>query len=382
MEALPTLKLSLSDLAGNQCFCRTDDEGSTSASHLASLPWGDANRWLETFLSKWRVNETFEALTNSDLREFGQALFEALFNQDMKQRLAVVRGLSSGDARLAISLEGGRLYALPMELLHDGSNFLEASGVRIVRIMNRRFPIQAGFRPLDRMLVVLAEPQSEASWNRDEHLKNLREKLETFDGLTIETLDPPTPDNLTAVLSSAANRKIPFDALYVVAHGLAESGDEDGAFQLEDGAQSSRVSGTALAQLLREHPGCFVFLNSCSSATLSNAVMFSGVAQRLMTDGKAGAVWAMQRPVRINYALKLAVDFFRNIMSGQLAEDAAFAAKAPIYKRNDAAVPCFYSQLAGPELEETARLACFLNAQPETATLDSIPLSRRDHRER
>jgi hypothetical protein len=369
MNVLPTVSLSIIAVGTTQFVCRLYSvEQGVSATNLASMPFGNPSAWLESFLQKWRTDSTFLALTDTDLQEFGYKLFGAIFSPDMFAVFRAARIAGNGDVRLTISLEGPRLYEIPFELLHDGKSYIGSSGGRIVRAVDHRVQLQAGFRPLSRMLVVLAEPTDQSPWDRAQHLAALRQELAGFAGLQVEYLDPPTPEKLDEVLRSAFHKRSIFDALYVVAHG-ENSGPGDGVLVLERGGGSAPIDAAALAVLLRDHPGCFVFLNSCSSAALTSSNPFSGVAQRLMADGRASAVFAMQRPVLAPYALMLATRFFREITQGTLAEEAAFVAKRQLSGNRDPAVPCFYSQAAGPEEEETARLANFLNVDPATATL-------------
>jgi hypothetical protein len=136
-----------------------------------------------------------------------------------------------------------------------------------------------------------------------------------------------------------------------------------------DETGASAVEGTALANYLRERPGCFVFLNSCASAINAPANPFSGIAQRLITEGSAGAVVAMQRPVEVAKALHMARRFFHEISRGILPEEAFTEAIRPSSGRRDAAVPCLYSQLLGPEEETVSRLRTLLNVDPEKSSL-------------
>jgi hypothetical protein len=371
-----TVKLTLSAPSGPAVFCRIEDEsGEGYQTHLSTIPFDDPSNWYEQFLEVWRDDDRFMALSEPESRAFGERLYAAIFQGDIEDALQLAR--KADVCRLALYLEDSRLFEAPFELLHDGKSFLKNDGVRILRVLGSPRRQQAGFRPLKRMVVLLAEPTDEQAWGRAAHKEKLLKILRGLHGdegrrVEITEVNPPTFTRFDQLLREhAANRK-PFDAAYIVAHGVAEK-DEEPKLILETNACTGQaIPADALAGLFRRHSGCFVLLNACQSSLTTYENPYSGIAQRLIADGQAGAIVAGQRSVPVDDALTVAETFFQDIMSGDLAEEAADHARAMLIEPHRSAVFTIYTQLKGPEIERAARIANLLNVDDEHKTLEVI----------
>lgn len=374
---MATVKLTLSAPSGTAVFCRIEDEfGKGHPTHLAEIPFGDADDWYEAFMKLWRDNSSFLAMSNTASRDFGEKLYAAIFQGRIEQVLQSAREDSTdGDCRLALCLEDPRLFEAPFELLHDGQRFLQFAGVRIIRVLGSVRSRQASFRPLKRMVVLLAQPTTEGEWGRDAHRTDLLDILGVLRGVGNRAIDitevtPPTLERLEEVLRKQARDRKPFDAAYIVAHGLAEKDEEPELILESETGEGHAVPAATLADLFREHAGCFVLLNACDSSRPTYGNPYSGAAQRLIADGRAGAVFAMQRPVPVADALLVTERFFKGIVDGEFAEEAAARARVLLTHPHRRAVFTFYTQLKGPEIEEAARIANLLNVDDEHKTLD------------
>lgn len=376
-----TLLLTLSAPRGTSVFCRIeDDSGLNYKTYLASIPFNNQNKWFEKFLLLWRNDKTFKELTLEQCKNFGESLYKALFKDDIKLALEQAREKTRncGYCRLALRLEEPRLFKTPFELLHDGSNFLQSSGVRIIRVLSSAHGRQAGFRPLKRMVILLSEPTSpNLFWGREQHLEDIKKIFGTIRGpgnreIELVPIIPATFEKFDRVMRDRMRKRQFFDAAYIVAHGTAKEGEEPKLILETDQRKESPVPASRIAETFREHPGCFVLLNACSSSQTTDESSHSGLAQRLIADGRAGAVLAMQRRILTCDARKIAQCFFSDIVKGDFAEDAANHARTMLIDHHRSAVPTFYTQLRGPEQQEAERIANLLDVDDNHCKLDVL----------
>lgn len=372
-----TVKLTISDLEDGSFLSRVDQspEGASPGfGYRFRLPDETDDDWYRPFLNSW-LDEKQSNIES--IERFGRGLYELILDGALKTKLAqcVTRArMNNSKVRLAINLLGSGLYAIPFELLHDGAGFLIDGDYRIVRIHDE-FPDRTSpFRPLRRLLVALAEPADQRKWGRDSYRFEIQQVLEDIGGLEPQILTHASRSDLLKALrdNEIGSGHRPFDAVYIVAHAEAQE-NGDTKFLLEsDGTprKADPLPANELAQAMQGHPGCFVYLNSCSTAAVKGENPFAGAAQRLLRDGKAGAVIAMQRPILKGTALSMAKAFFQDLARGNNPEDAATWAFTGGGSGAERCIPCIYTHIGGPELERKSKIAAFFSADPESSTFD------------
>jgi hypothetical protein len=367
-----TVKLTLTELKSGRIHARIDQSpGGASKWPGNEFKLPDQKKdWLRSFMDSWQKSTPPK---QSKVEEFGRQLYDLVFDDNIRARFTPLmeRARNEGtEVRLALNLLGRQLSRIPFELLHDGQGFLMYGGARIVRIFDELSgPVQS-FGPFRRLLFVLAEPKDEPQWGHDAYLADLTRAITTIGGIELKALPHATKVNLLNAL-----RQMPvkgttrgFDAVHIIAHGYA-SPDSEAVIMLEnETGTSDELPAKALAQAIKNQLGCFVFLNSCSTASAIGDNPFSGYAQRLMRDGGCGAVFAMQKPISVNAARSIAEAFFADLARGRSAEIAAHWAVTSNTEPTDWAIPCLYTRLSAPEQERRDCIAAFLSADPNTAT--------------
>jgi len=293
-----------------------------------------------------------------------------VFGAEIKTRFLACRSLSYvGGLRLLLNLDSSDLVKTPFELLHDENGFLAFSDVRIERIFDDLPERETQRGPFRRLLVVLAEPQDQQLWGHDEYIKRLTEVVAHVPGLQCVPLLHATKNQLLNELrnQSPAGGRL-YDAVYIVAHGEARPNGDGVVFLEGANHESDPVEANTLGVALQNQPGCFVYLNSCSTALPMGDNPFSGVAQRLMRDGNCGAVLAMQQPIPVEQALATAKSFFDDLARGKNFEEAAHWAVKTQGSANSWAIPCLYTHPFSADQERRDRIAAFLTADPYAAT--------------
>lgn len=371
MSADVTLKLTLTELKSGNVHARIDQSPHGASEWPGNeFEWPDeVGGWFRSFMDDWQT-EGSETRLNPE--KFGRQLYDLVFDNNIRSRFASVvsNAKTSGDnVRLALNLCGTTLGRIPFELLHDGHGFLIYGGVRIVRIFDELSGVPASFGPFRRLLLILAEPNDQDPWGHDEYRTALEKAIEAIGGLETEIIPHATKDAVLDKLRTRPTRgSRRFDAVHIIAHGQSRA-DSDAELMLEnsDGA-SEPVPANVLAQAFRNQPGCFAYLNSCSTALATGDNPFAGYAQRLMRDGGCGAVFAMQKPILVSQARSIAESFFRDLSRGNSSEVAAHWAVTTSGSSNSWTIPCLYTRLSQPEQERRDRIAAFFSADPSTAT--------------
>jgi hypothetical protein len=370
VSAEATVKLTLTELRGGKVHARIDQSPYGASEWPGNeFEWPtEPGNWFRKFMDDWQKEGSEGHL---DPTQFGRELHKLVFDDKISSRLAsVVSSAKAGGntTRLALSLAGANLGQIPFELLHDGQGFLIYSGVRIVRMFDELSGMPATFGPFRRLLVVLAEPNDQRSWGHDKYKNDLKKVLQGIGGLETEIVPHATKDAvLDKLRTSSVRASRRFDAVYIIAHGEVRPGS-DAELLLEDSkGASERVPANVLAQAFQSQPGCFVYLNSCSTAAAPGDNPFAGFAQRLMRDGGCGAVLAMQKPILVSQASSIARSFFRDLARGNNAEIAAHWAVTTSGEANSWIIPCLHTRPSLPGQERLDRISAFFSADPATA---------------
>jgi hypothetical protein len=304
--------------------------------------------------------------------DFGRRLYDLVFDEKIRSRFTPLVEDARGrgeNLRLALNLCGQKLSRIPFELLHDGDGFLMYGGARIVRIFDELSGPSPSFGPFRRLLVILAEPGDQKQWGHDEYLAELEKAIQAIGGIQMVVIPHATREIVLNALRERPTRgSRRFDAVHIVAHGHAQR-DSDAELMLENSSGGSElVAANVLSQAFKNQLGCFVYLNSCSTALAIGDNPFAGYAQRLMRDGGCGAVFAMQKPISVSQARSVAQSFFTDLARGNSSEVAAHWALTAHTKDNSWAIPCLYTRLSPLQQERRDRIAAFFSADPGTAT--------------
>jgi len=257
----------------------------------------------------------------------GKALFNALFQGEVRDLYERSLGILAGDAnlglRIKISLDPreralSRLQELPWELLchPETRQYLGLSRRQpIVRHLAVPQTLKAVPWPERlRVLLVAASPADLAPLNLERERKNLREALEKIDGLEVAEMEPPT----VAALREAFRRQ-EIHGLHFMGHGGFVRGAGVLYFETHDGL-ADPVSGEDLIQKLMDFPSLrLVVLNACESARSNDedgygGDPFSGVAQSLIVAGLPVVV-AMRLPVSDDASIAFSHSFYNRIAS-------------------------------------------------------------------
>jgi hypothetical protein len=375
-----TVKLTLTELSSGKVHARIDQSPRGASEWPGNeFEWPEAHgEWFRAFMDKWQKPGSEADL---DAEEFGSKLYKLVFDGNIHSRFNsfVADARESGaTVRLALNLCGKNLGRIPFELLHEGGGFLSFSGVRIVRIFDEFSGPAPSFGPFRRLLLALAQPRDLQAWGRDLYLTHIESTIRTIGGIEIEILSHATKETLLSALQtnpSSGSRH--FDAVHIVAHGRAlASGDAELLLENAEG-KSEALPANVLAQAFKRQPGCFAYLNSCSTALSIGENPFAGYAQRLMRDGRCGAVFAMQKPIAVTKAQSIATSFFIELSHGSSCEAAAHWAVTTQGDANSWTIPCLYTRLSQPDQERRDRIAAFFSADPTTATFAFfLPLFR------
>ena len=327
----------------------------------------DAGDW-ETIRQFTLKMQDGNSLKRGDVEEFGKKFFKLIFTGEVWAKYNQCLGrLSDGmKLRLAIAVLSEHLVKIPWEYLHDGNGFLLKSQHMIVRIIDELAERKAPFSPIRRLLVSIANPQSEifSSFDAQTHEKTITEKLDKTT-IDYEILNPCTRSKLEDAIRGGN-----YDAFYFAGHGDFTA-DKEGHLILEDDNKNiDPLDATDLAEWLSNPDNNdsinrvrFAYLNSCSTAKNLSANPFAGVAQRLMRDGNVDAVVAMQTKVDQTSAFDMAADFFDEMHRGKSPEKALALARNSGGDNHSWGVPVIYTYLSGPEDFDKNRLAYFLSAE-------------------
>lgn len=285
-------------------------------------------------------------------RQFGDALFRALFTEDIarcyRASLAEVERRGEG-LRLRMRLaDVPELIRLPWELLYDArsDSFLALSvWTPVVRYLELPLPVKpVGAAPPLKILVMISQPPSVHHLQVEEEWSRLQEAVAEIrsEGLVSVTRLP----DATLLSLQRALRDEDYHMFHFVGHGSYDEVNEDGLLVLEDGEGAERaVSGRDLGAFLRDQRSLgLVVLNSCSGAAGSSVDPFTGSAQSLILAG-IPAVVAMQGAISDAAALQLTSEFYSAIAHGHGVDTALGEARRAIFGLGDStewATPVLY----------------------------------------
>lgn len=285
----------------------------------------------------------------ADLAALGGRLFEAVFGDELRARLAASLASTAEEGaglrlRLRFEEDAADLALLPWEILYDQGQqqfvgLAEASPIlRYLSLPRSRSALLV--EPPLRVLAMLSSPTDLPPLEIDKEWQAVQEALAALVAagkVTLERLARPT---LTALQERLMGEQ-PVHILHVVGHG------EAGRMLLEDGrGRSQPVRGEDLAALLRNHHAVrLVYLSACEGALSSGQSAFAGVAQALVRGGAPAAV-AMQAEISDTGAIELARTFYTALAAGRPVDAALTQARAALSAAGSLewAIPVLFSR--------------------------------------
>lgn len=273
-------------------------------------------------------------------REFGSALFKAVFDNDVDicLRNSITALDTNQSLRIRLRLSAApELVDIPWEYLYDPSTnrFLALSVdtplVRYLDLPGRIVPLTV--KPPLNVLVMISSPTDvvqldvEQEWRK---LKSAVADLEQRQQLHLERLENATLDALQQRL-----RRGDYHIFHFIGHGGFDPSSNDGLLMFEDEqGRGKAVSGQILGTLFHDEKTLrLALLNACEGGRTAKSDPFAGVGQSLLQQG-VPAVIAMQFEVTDDTAITLAHAFYEALADGYPVDAALTEARKTIFARN------------------------------------------------
>jgi hypothetical protein len=331
------LKLRFERGEGEICRVIASAPSGEASGHF-ELPFGELE--LENFVLRLgrapRGRRRMETSEMSEARRFGGQLFEALFQQRVRDLYHGARARADGRGRgLRIALhltEVPELLHLPWEYLYDEPNFLAISTwtpvVRYLDLPRQRGPLE--LQPPLRILAMVSSPTDAVALdvaNERTNLEGALDGLIAAGAIELRWLERAT---LRALLREL--REGEFHIFHYIGHGLYDSQAEDGLLLLEGEDERGRaVSGRELGTILHDCTSLrLAVLNACEGARSARTDPFAGVAASLV-QSEIPAVIAMQFEITDNAAVVFSEGFYEAIAAGFPVDAALAEARKAIY---------------------------------------------------
>jgi uncharacterized protein YraI len=264
------------------------------------------------------------------VRDFGQALFDALMTGEVRSRYDVslerARQAQKG-LRLRLRFQSPSLAALPWEFMYDsreGEFVCLTTNTPLVRYLDSPRPPKpiSVVAPL-RVLGVAASPSDLQALNVDNEKQRIDaglKGLQQAGRLEITWLAEPSWQGIQRAL-----RQKQWHIVHFIGHGSFDPIDGEGQVYLvnEDG-KAQPFGATEFGRLLADHASIrLVVLNACESAKGNDRDIFSSTASILVRRGMP-AVLAMQYEITDQAAIVLARAFYE-ALADNMPVDAAVA---------------------------------------------------------
>ncbi len=271
------------------------------------------------------------------VREFGHALFNALFIGQVRSRYEVSRNQavqSDRGLRIKLRINSPELAALPWEFLYDPDHqayVCHSVQTPLVRYIELPDPPKAlNVKPPLRILGMVANPSNLTTLD----ISNERQRIE--DALNVPRargiielhwLPGETWRDLQKAMQEG-----PWHIFHFIGHGVFDENAGEGMVMLcDDRGKAHPFPASGLGQLLADHRTLrLVVLNSCEGATGSNFDIFSSTASMLVQRGLP-AVLALQYEITDRAAIELSRTFYEAIAIGMPVDAAVTEARKAIW---------------------------------------------------
>lgn len=291
-----------------------------------------------------------------DPEAYGKALAAQLFadpevrGEYAQARVAAEAGGRHLRLRLVIDPGAAELHGLRFELLRD-----PVTGERLAtseRILFFRFLGSQDWRPVKlrrkaelSALVAVAAPSDVENYklapvDLEGEIGRAREGLGDLATAVLGRDEPLTLERLMAGLRAGV------DILYLVCHGVLLRGQEPWLFLQDEEGKVARVSGTALAERIRElaDPPRLAVLASCESGGTADGATQSALAPALSVAG-IPAILAMQGKISMETVKRAIPVFFTELRKDGQIDRALAVARGAVRDRADAWMPALYLRL-------------------------------------
>jgi CHAT domain/Kelch motif len=321
---------------------------------------------LELLVLKLRTAHGVRALktdSTPDTREFGGSLFDALFHDELLDRL--LQSLSHTEAsgrglriRLRFS-DADELWNIPWELLYDQKSRRFLCQFRTTPIV-RYVDIARSVQPLAvqgpiRMLVMISSPSDfppldvEKEWQQ---LCMALKPLEATASLKVERLP-------TASLAELQHATMigEYHVFHYIGHGGLDEQTGEGLLALTGpNGQSQLVTGDELFVMLANSPIRLAVLNSCLGGRINAVDPYAGTAASLVHQG-IPAVVAMQFEISDVAAIAFSRTLYEAIAYGWPVDMAVGEARRAILatSKSEWATPVLYLRAPDGRLLEVTK---------------------------
>ena len=256
------------------------------------------------------------------VQDFGRALFEALFNGEVRSRydLSRLQADHAGQGlRLKLHIRPPELAVLPWEYLFDtrvGDYLCLSSSTPVVRypeLPQAMQPLRVS--PPLRILGLIADPNDMERLDvtkEKERVEQALARLRAAGQVELTWLPGSTARDLQRALRGG-----PWHIVHFIGHGGFDRQSDEGLVVLTDDAgRAQPLFATPLARLLADHRALrLVVLNACEGARGSERDIFASAAAILVRRG-APAVLAMQHEITDRAAVEFARAFYEAVADG------------------------------------------------------------------
>ncbi|MDM8558046.1 CHAT domain-containing protein [Candidatus Parabeggiatoa sp. HSG14] len=179
--------------------------------------------YLEVYAAQYvmDIDDTEAKRVSVQLSQWGQSLFDAVFNNVAAQQLfAQFINTPSDKYLVTITAQTPEILSLPWELLHEAGQFLFAfqPSITILRRIPPKttFPVYASQSSL-RMLFVISRPQGAGFIDPRTDAQAVLKAIANYPAITVEFLQPATLENLWQRLQNSELPRV--DVIHFDGHG-------------------------------------------------------------------------------------------------------------------------------------------------------------------
>jgi CHASE2 domain-containing sensor protein len=301
------------------------------------------------------------AATLSDLRELGNKLYEAVFQQSIDTRLMQSLGMAKMDdrrLRIQFRFDAPEISQLPWEYMYTNKLPVEFMALNRDISITRYIPFAATsklkeYRGPLKILVAIASPNGLPPLDVEAEKAAIKKSLKTLIWLQqvkITFCEHATLEKLGKAIAGSR-----YDVLHYIGHSAFDEEKGEGFLELEDeSGERQPAEAEAVGLILHESSLRMAVLNSCEGAVSSKTNLFFGVAQKLVKVG-VPAVVGMQHEIRDDVAILFAREFYYSLLAHYSVDAAVVDARRAIVNRiglgrQDWGTPVLFMRADGAKL--------------------------------
>ncbi len=300
----------------------TDDEIRLAVAQLSTTRSSTDRQRNSPSVSRAAVVET-QGNQKRTAEDFGTKLYDALIGGEVAKLFDEARSRGDGAVRirLVMSKEQPQLLGIPWEFLCRNGTFLaaqpESPVVRELTTPERVSPYRITGKV--RMLGVIASPKGPPPLNVEKEKQRVRDATASF----ADEIDIHWIDDCTFTKMQRALRELQPNILHFVGHSAFTDAGEAVLSLCDDEGNEKLVNDTTFANLIGRAPSLrLVVLNSCEGAQAGKDDAFTGIATKLVEQGRS-AVVAMQFEITDEAASAFAGVFYETLVGKRYPVDKA-----------------------------------------------------------